>query len=170
METVITALAIALGCLAFWSVGIALAGALWWRPLADRFPAGPWPDPETGVQMRWQAVRIGRARYGGAMDAVLADEGLYLRMGALFFVGHPPIMIPWTAMGAPQPVRFGGVEIPIEGDSRLLLDGKLAGLVPDALLLARTVGDLPVDDLPVDDLPVAPDARTVVHRTGSGRA
>ena len=124
---------ILLGWLLFCNVAIAIVGRIWWMPVARRFPAERWPERGEGVRAGWQNVSLGFANYGGVMHTVVAEEGLYLRPIRAFLFNHPPMMIPWSAMGMPRKTLFGGVEISVEGGTRLRLRGKVERLVTDVL-------------------------------------
>ncbi len=84
-----------------------LIGALGWRPLHRRFPAGPWPGYGEGTRLGMQSARVGLMSYRSTLNAVLTDEGLYLRPIKLFAFNHPPVFIPWEAVERVEPTLMG---------------------------------------------------------------
>ncbi len=129
----VIALAVA-GVLALWGGGVALAGALVWKPVARRYPAARWPGRGEGVAVWGQTVTFGFGAYDAGVRAVLTEEALYLRPHVhLALNHHPPMRIPWSAMGPPAPTSFGGVKVPLDGGPWLRLRGRLARLVGEAL-------------------------------------
>lgn len=78
---------------AFWCGVVWVVGAMGWRQLAARYPAG---GPATGRTFRMVSGTIGLANYNGVLYVTAEPEGLHLAVLSLFRVGHPPIRIPWT--------------------------------------------------------------------------
>jgi hypothetical protein len=66
-----------------------------WARLAERFPADR--EPEDGICFRGQFLRIGWCDYNGCLTIRVSSEGLYLAIWPIF-VGHRPLLIPWTAL------------------------------------------------------------------------
>ena len=87
------------GFVGFWCLIVKMLALAGWQRLAthyrvDRLPAGP--------LFRLGQASVGGIRYRGAMRAGVSAEGLALATGFPFGVGHPPLLIPWSAFG---PVR-----------------------------------------------------------------
>ena len=78
---------------AFWCGVVWLVGAMGWRALATRYPADA---PATGQPLGLTSGTIGGANYNGALKVSVEREGLHLAVMALFRVGHPPMLIPWS--------------------------------------------------------------------------
>lgn len=78
---------------AFWCGVVWLVGAMGWRPLAARYPAD---GPATGPSLGLTSGTIGLANYNGSLRVSVEREGLHLAVMALFRVGHPPMLIPWS--------------------------------------------------------------------------
>jgi len=51
-------------------------------------------------------LRIGVANYKNAARAGITPQGLWLTTWKIFFVGHPPLFIPWSAFGPVQEQTF----------------------------------------------------------------
>lgn len=51
-------------------------------------------------------LRIGVAKYNNAARMGITPQGLYLSTWKIFFVGHPPLLIPWSAFGPVQEETF----------------------------------------------------------------
>jgi hypothetical protein len=66
-----------------------------WSRLAERFLAER--EPEDGIRFRGQFFRIGWCDYNGCMTIRVCPDGLYLAVWPIF-VGHPPLLIPWSAL------------------------------------------------------------------------
>ena len=71
-----------------------------WGRLANEYPA---PDP-AGLpgELRTGRAKLGMVSYNGVIKVGAGPQGLALRVGWLFQVGHPPLLIPWSAF---VPVR-----------------------------------------------------------------
>ncbi|WP_133256816.1 hypothetical protein [Hymenobacter edaphi] len=71
-----------------------------WSRLAAHYAVAEVP---AGVERELLGyVRIGPAKYNNAVRAGLTPQGLWLTTWKIFFIGHPPLFIPWSAFG---PVR-----------------------------------------------------------------
>jgi hypothetical protein len=148
------------GFLAFWAGVVSLIGFAGWKPLAQRFPAGPWPEGE-GRRLRWQSARIGLSNYNGVLNAVLTAEGLYLKPTRFFAYNHPPVFIPWGAVRGTRAGLLGGLVLELEGGGALALRGRVAKEVEAALdawaaagPLVEAAGRLPLDaEAPSADSP-----------------
>lgn len=81
-----------------WFLAAHLVASLGWQRLAaafqvDRLPRGP---------VCWLAyLGIDSMQYSGigVVQATVVAEGLGLRVLFLFRVGHPPLVVPWSALG-----------------------------------------------------------------------
>ncbi|TYZ14198.1 hypothetical protein FY528_00240 [Hymenobacter lutimineralis] len=85
-----------LGFAAFWCLVVALLAQLAWQPLARHFAVTGLPP---GEQLAVTQVSLGFVHYSHALLAVVTPEGLGLQPIVLFRVGHPPLLIPWAAIG-----------------------------------------------------------------------
>ena len=87
---------ILVGFVLIWSgVVYLLAWLSGWVRLARLYrvthrPSGPPMSP-------WVAM-LGPVSYRGALTIQTAPEGLYLSMIVFFRIGHPPLLIPWSAI------------------------------------------------------------------------
>jgi hypothetical protein len=88
-----------LGFLALWAIIGKLIALFGWRRLAnhyqvDHLPAGP---------RQWLSlVYVGPIKYQNVIYAQASAEGLGLSVLFLFRIGHPPLLIPWQAIGPVQ--------------------------------------------------------------------
>lgn len=140
MTTVLIVTAAALGWAAVWTAVVSVIGLVFWRPIADRYPAGRWP--EEGVALSWQTAYVGLAGYRGVLHVVLTERGLYLRPAAIFRFQHPPMFIPWEAVTEARPALFGGLRLHLDA-GRITLGGRAARMTEQALaplLTARASG------------------------------
>ena len=85
---------------AFWCFIAKVLSVLAWGRLANEYPAS---DP-AGLpgQLRTGQAKLGVVSYNGVIKAGAGPQGLALRVGWLFQVGHPPLLIPWHALA---PIR-----------------------------------------------------------------
>jgi hypothetical protein len=113
------------GFLAFWAGVISLIGFMGWKPLAAQYPAAHWPEGE-GVRLGWQSASIRLSNYNGVLNAVVNDDGLYLRPIRPFAYNHPPIFIPWSAVAGLRDGLLSAVVLELEGGGGLRLRGQLA--------------------------------------------
>lgn len=82
-----------------WCLVVKVLAMSGWQRLAthyqvDRLPAVP--------MFRLGQASVGGIRYRGAMQAGASAEGLSLKTGFPFGIGHPPLLIPWSAIGPLQ--------------------------------------------------------------------
>jgi hypothetical protein len=85
---------------AFWCFIAKGLSLLAWGRLASEYLA---PDPVgLPVQIRIARAKLGVVSYKGAIKAGASLQGLALRAAWLFGVGHPPLLIPWSAIA---PIR-----------------------------------------------------------------
>ncbi|UOQ72009.1 hypothetical protein [Hymenobacter cellulosilyticus] len=101
-----------LGFVAFWLLMCWVVSLSGWRQLARYFPAGNYPRAvfhqsfwlQSATLRRPDAVLSG-SRYGGVLRIQYGPEGLRLSVLPTFRFGHPPLLIPWSAIGVPQERR-----------------------------------------------------------------
>ncbi|MBD2715242.1 hypothetical protein KBK19_09365 [Microvirga sp. STR05] len=79
---------------------IALMG---WQRLANYFRAAA---PLPGSLVTLTQASIGGMSYRNALEAAVSAQGLALQTGFLFKVGHPPLLIPWSAIGPFRATSF----------------------------------------------------------------
>lgn len=79
-----------------------LAQLAGWSRLATRYRTEQAPS---GTRFSAIYGHIGLVSYRGMLECVANDEGLYLRPGMMFRVGHPPLFIPWTEFQDVKPYR-----------------------------------------------------------------
>jgi hypothetical protein len=72
---------------------IALIGG--WQRLAHVYPAHGTP---VGKRYGGLYGRMGHSSYKGVLNVVVAPEGLHLSTMIFFRPGHPPLLIPWSAL------------------------------------------------------------------------
>jgi hypothetical protein len=144
------------GFMAFWAGVVSLIGFAGWRPLAQRYPAGRWPEGE-GHHLRWQSASVGLSRYNGALNAALTAGGLYLRPTRFFAYNHPPVFIPWGAVRATKGSLFGGLVLELEGGGSLALRGRLGKEVGAALEAWAAAAASPLAGLPDPGMEALPE-------------
>lgn len=88
-----------------------------WGRLAAHFASGDEPAPTARFHLGRSAV--GRVSYKNVIVAEVSPRGLRLRIAPVFRPGHPPLLIPWAAIGSVGqgqrlwakyycvPIRFG---------------------------------------------------------------
>ena len=91
---------IPIGFVAFWCAICGVISLAGWSQLAPSFRAENIND--VGPLQSFQSMDVGGARYSGAIVAGAWSAGLYLRVWPIFRVGHPPLLIPWSAIGPLQ--------------------------------------------------------------------
>ncbi|MBO0356373.1 hypothetical protein J0X19_00310 [Hymenobacter sp. BT186] len=62
--------------------------------------------PDTVNRETLTFLRVGVANYKNAARVGITPQGLYLTTWKIFFVGHPPLFIPWSAFGPMQEHTF----------------------------------------------------------------
>ena len=90
---------ILIGGVTFWCAICRMISLAGWSQLAQSFRAG---NVAIGPLQSFQSMDVGGARYNGAIVARVWGAGLYLRVWPIFRVGHPPLLIPWSAIGPLQ--------------------------------------------------------------------
>jgi hypothetical protein len=81
-----------------WFLASYLMASFGWRRLASAFrvargPSGP------GFGLAYLGVDAMQYSGMGVVRATVGAEGLGLRVLFLFRVGHPPLLLPWSALG-----------------------------------------------------------------------
>ena len=79
-----------------WCLVAKLISLLAWSRLAVEFGV---TDVPAGPQFTLSKARLGVANYQNVIQAGVSAEGLSLTMSLLFRIGHPPLLIPWSALG-----------------------------------------------------------------------
>jgi hypothetical protein len=83
------------GFVAFWCLILKMLSLVGWRRLAQfQVPASL---VGKGNYLGW--ATLGGARYQGIIKASTLAEGLALEVLFLFRIGHPPLLVPWSAIG-----------------------------------------------------------------------
>ena len=86
------------GFAACWFVGVKMLALAGWQRLAQYRATRPLSGP--GIWLG--RVKLGSIQYKNVIQARVQAEGLGLEPLFLFRIGHPPLLIPWAAIG---PVR-----------------------------------------------------------------
>lgn len=87
---------IVVGFVLIWSgVVYLLAWLSGWRRLARRYRTDHKPS---GPSMSSFVAMLGPVSYRGVLTIQTAPEGLYLSIMLFFRLGHPPLLIPWSAI------------------------------------------------------------------------
>jgi hypothetical protein len=81
----------------FWSLIVYLISRLaGWAKLAHQYPA---QGPATGRTFAMRSARFGLfGSYRNCLTITLSTVGIHMQPMILFRVGHPPLLIPWTAI------------------------------------------------------------------------
>lgn len=87
------------GFVAFWSLIVKLISLTGWRRLANQFQTSTVPP---GSWFGLGQAFLGLARYQGVIRGSASPQGLALRVIFPFRVGHPPLLVPWAAIGPVQ--------------------------------------------------------------------
>jgi hypothetical protein len=77
------------------------------------------PPPQ--AILRGQSLRMGFFSYNRSVRMAAGDAGLYLATFPLFRAGHPPLLLPWSAVSAARTRRLllvSVVELTIEATPR----------------------------------------------------
>ncbi len=100
------------GCIAgFLALFAAIwCGTLWalatfggWRRLAEACPA-PIRPPTSERVYTYQSLRFGPAMgYNRSLNVTVGEEGIRIEVSRLLRPFHPPILVPWECVAAPQP-------------------------------------------------------------------
>lgn len=99
----------ALGFPVFWSATVYFLGrASGWRNIHEHFGSPPGPMPR-GRSFR--SARIGPIKYNGVLRIAHDRSGLHLTVWFPFCIGHPPLFIPWSAVGPGTLTKEVGTEL-----------------------------------------------------------
>lgn len=85
------------GFVAFWCLVVKAISMTGWRQLATHYQTNALPPSQ------WYGLGqalLGMARYQGVIRAGVSPEGLALTVIFPFRAGHPPMLVPWSAIGA----------------------------------------------------------------------
>ena len=105
----ILVVAIPLGFAAFWcGIVFVLASVGGWRRLARTCRATGAPG---GRMSSWETGRIGGVPYRNMLTIHASASGLHLSVPLPFRVGHPDLMIPWSAVHDRKHARVWGREV-----------------------------------------------------------
>lgn len=110
------------------SIALLLSRVGGWSKLAQRYRA------QQAAPARCEALPVAfveSARYrGGALAAAICPEGLYLAVSPLFSPGHPPLLLPWSAILDVSAARaFRGVRL-----YQLATDSGISIMLPAAVV------------------------------------
>ncbi|GAB2955876.1 hypothetical protein GCM10027048_22410 [Hymenobacter coalescens] len=75
-----------------------------WMRLAKSYATAEVPAAVSLAPVRF--LRIGGVQYKNAVRAGVTPQGLWLSAWAIFFLGHPPLFIPWSAFGPVRRQKF----------------------------------------------------------------
>lgn len=89
---------------AFWCLVVFMISRMGWRRLAGQYAVAEVPATVNRHTLTY--LRIGVAKYNNAARMGITPQGLYLSTWKIFFVGHPPLFIPWAAFGPVQAETF----------------------------------------------------------------
>jgi hypothetical protein len=84
-------------------IGVNLAICRWvggWPQLVKHYAQR---SPFVGQKWHWQSTWIGWLNYRGCVTVGANATGLYLAPWLLYRAGHPPILIPWSALQVDGP-------------------------------------------------------------------
>lgn len=66
-----------------------------WRRLAGFYPAG---SASGAVTHRWQSGQFGFVTYRRCLNVQVSAQGLRIEAATLFWPGHAPLFLPWSAI------------------------------------------------------------------------
>ena len=89
---------------AFWCLVVFMISRMGWHRLAAQYAIAEVPATVNRETLTF--LRIGVAKYNNAAQAGITLQGLYLTSWKIFFVGHPPLFIPWSAFGPVEEQTF----------------------------------------------------------------
>lgn len=89
---------------AFFCLIIFLVSRMGWSRLAQQYAVEE--VPATVGWMLLAYLRIGVANYKNTVRAGVTPQGLWLSTWKIFFIGHPPLFIPWSAFGSVRVKKF----------------------------------------------------------------
>jgi hypothetical protein len=82
---------------AFLGLISAMLARMGWRRLARQYAVAE--VPATIQRELLGYVRIGRVNYKNVVRAGITPQGVWLTTWKIFYIGHPPLFIPWSAFG-----------------------------------------------------------------------
>ncbi|MGJ8695648.1 MAG: hypothetical protein ACSHYF_04975 [Verrucomicrobiaceae bacterium] len=74
-----------------------------WKKVAKRYPRKHLPK---GQKFSMQSMSFGLSNYNSCLTVHASDEGIDIAVWPLFACGHPPIFLPWSAIGTPREKRI----------------------------------------------------------------
>ena len=98
-----------------WVLASYLVALLGWRRLAGAFRVASGPPGPT-FWLPYLGVESMQYSGAGVVRATVGAEGMGLRVFSLFRVGHPPLLLPWAALGPVGATQSWGrtvYEIPV---------------------------------------------------------
>lgn len=98
-----------------WVLAAYLVAAFGWQRLAGNFRALRRP-PGPGYRLAYLGLDAMQYSGAGIVRATVGAEGLGLRVLFLFRAGHPPLLLPWAALGPVEATRSWGrtvYEVPV---------------------------------------------------------
>lgn len=84
------------GFVAFWCLIVKMLSLAGWQRLAQYQTLRPLAGPSTTLGR----AKLGGISYKNVISASTQAEGLALKSMFLFRIGHPPLLIPWSAIGS----------------------------------------------------------------------
>lgn len=89
---------------AFWCLVVFMISRMGWSRLAAQYAVAEVPAAVNRETLTF--LRVGVAKYNNAARMGITPQGVYLSTWKIFFVGHPPLFIPWSAFGQLQAQTF----------------------------------------------------------------
>jgi len=148
---VLIILGAAVASVAFWCGVVALIGLMGWRQIAGSYRTEDWPEETEGIPFSMQSGYVGVSRYNGVLDGAITEEGLYLRPMKIFSINHPPLFIPWVAMGEPEQRFLTGLRVPLASGHSISFRGALGQRIAAALAAAHAAPVPTAEDTVLDD-------------------
>jgi hypothetical protein len=117
-----------------------------WQAVARRYSTTVEPE---GQRFRWCFAAFRWLDYNGCLTMVVSPEGLYIAIFKLFRIGHPSLLIPWSALHFVKVHKVWIIhQVFLEVDAPALTTIKIPYRIFEA---ARPY----LQGLPQDDLPAA---------------
>ncbi|GAB3290567.1 hypothetical protein GCM10027348_07890 [Hymenobacter tenuis] len=89
---------------AFFGLISFLVAQMGWSRLARVYAVAEVPATVERTLLTY--LRIGMANYKNSVRAGSTPEGVWLTTWKIFYLGHPPLFIPWSAFGPVQEQKF----------------------------------------------------------------
>jgi len=83
-----------------WVAVVAVLSFGGWQQLASRYRVANLPPDADVSSLGW--ARVGRVSYRNSLLVGACQEGLVFQVFFLFRFFHPPLLIPWSAVGSLQ--------------------------------------------------------------------